>query len=106
MEVYSEEGKRLEASHTENWLSMAGAVELRNEIGRAVGMSLPGTLVFDYPNIAAISAFLHQKMPNLKASADHADSPPALQQFRHASQPGLACPCFRRHAKTTPTTSA
>lgn len=36
----------------------AGAVELRNEIGKAVGAELPGTLVFDYPTVRAISAML------------------------------------------------
>ena len=40
----------------------AGAVELRNEIGKAVGMELPGTLVFDYPSISAISGMLAAKL--------------------------------------------
>ena len=39
-----------------------GAVELRNEIGRAVGMDLPGTLVFDYPTVTAIAIFLSSKL--------------------------------------------
>ena len=45
-----------------------GAVELRNEIGRSVGLSLPGTLVFDYPTTTAIVAFLQTKMPAATAS--------------------------------------
>ena len=40
----------------------AGAVELRNEISRAVGLELPGTLVFDYPSIMAISQFIMTKL--------------------------------------------
>lgn len=36
----------------------AGTVELRNEISRRMGCSLPGTLVFDYPSISAITSFL------------------------------------------------
>lgn len=40
----------------------AGAVELRNEVSRAVEMDLPGTLVFDYPTTAAISAFIFDKL--------------------------------------------
>ena len=46
------------AHHSPN----AGAVELRNEIGKAVGMELPGTLVFDYPSISAISGMLAAKL--------------------------------------------
>ncbi len=40
----------------------AGAVELRNEIGHRVGCDLPGTLVFDYPTVAAISAYLADRL--------------------------------------------
>ncbi|KAK9834736.1 hypothetical protein WJX74_008822 [Apatococcus lobatus] len=43
-------------------LDSLGAVELRNEIGRAVGSELPGTLVYDYPTISSIVAFLLPKM--------------------------------------------
>ena len=32
-------------------------MEVRDGIGRALGLELPGTLVFDYPTISAISAF-------------------------------------------------
>jgi acyl carrier protein len=48
----------------------AGAVELRNEIGKAVGTELPGTLVFDYPTVAAISTMLAAKsVPAASATA-------------------------------------
>lgn len=40
----------------------AGAVELRNEIGRVLGVDLPGTLIFDYPTISAMSAMLAAKL--------------------------------------------
>lgn len=36
-------------------------MELRNEVGRAVGMELPGTLVFDYPTASAIAGFVLSK---------------------------------------------
>jgi acyl carrier protein len=36
----------------------AGAVEVRNELGKALGCELPGPLVFDYPNAAALAAFV------------------------------------------------
>ncbi len=40
----------------------AGAVELRNEIGRAFHSELPGTLIFDYPTISAIAGLLSVKL--------------------------------------------
>ena len=43
-------------------LCIAGAVELRNEIGRLLGVDLPGTLIFDYPTISAMSAMLTAKL--------------------------------------------
>ena len=53
----------------------AGAVELRNEIGRAVGAELPGTLVFDYPTVAAITGFLMSKLGKPAALASTAVPP-------------------------------
>lgn len=54
------------------WLTwLAGAVELRNEIGRAVGTELPGTLVYDYPTISSIVAFL---LPKTTAAAQQPDT--------------------------------
>lgn len=44
------------------WPAHTGAVELRNEIGKAVGIDLPGTLVFDYPTVRAISGWLTSKL--------------------------------------------
>ena len=40
----------------------AGAVELRNEIGRVLRVDLPGTLIFDYPTITAMSAMLTARL--------------------------------------------
>ena len=37
-------------------------MELRNEIGRVLRVDLPGTLIFDYPTITAMSAMLTAKL--------------------------------------------
>lgn len=37
-------------------------MELRNEISRAVGIELPGMLVFDYPTVTAIGQFVARKL--------------------------------------------
>jgi len=34
------------------------AVELRNVLTRSIGRSLPATLLFDYPSLAALTAYL------------------------------------------------
>jgi acyl carrier protein len=39
-------------------LDSLGAVELRNSLEASLGLQLPGTLMFDYPSISAISDFI------------------------------------------------
>jgi hypothetical protein len=37
-------------------------VELRRRLERGAGRSLPSTLTFNYPNVAALAGFLHQQL--------------------------------------------
>lgn len=53
------------------------AVELRDQIGRSLALpaQLPATLIFDYPSIASIAAYLEQ---DVLWPADGKERPPAL----------------------------
>ncbi|WP_267884818.1 type I polyketide synthase, partial [Streptomyces sp. NRRL S-87] len=63
------------------------AVELRNRLGAATGVSLPATLVFDYPSASALTGFLRDELlgaraevagPVAAAGAGVADDPIAI----------------------------
>lgn len=58
-------------------LDSLSAVELGNELQRALGLRLPGTLVFDYPTPASLAAFLHRQSV-AAASAGGPATVPAL----------------------------
>jgi 3-oxoacyl-(acyl-carrier-protein) synthase/acyl carrier protein len=51
-------------------LDSLGAVELRNALEGALGLSLPGTLVFDYPSVDAMTQFISSQIPAAEASED------------------------------------
>ena len=51
-------------------LDSLGTVEVRNALQTRLGLQLPSTLLFDYPTVAAITAFLNQQL------ASRADTAP------------------------------
>ena len=53
-------------------LDSLGAVELRNALEGALGISLPGTLVFDYPSVDAMTQFILSQIPAADAAAEDA----------------------------------
>ncbi len=65
------------------------AVELRNRLNLAVGLRLPATVVFDYPDAEALSRKL------LAEAADSEHARPAVAPARSAQEPvaivGMAC---------------
>lgn len=62
------------------------AVELTHKLGQALGLDLPGTLVFDYPSVKAMAAHLLGRIPPNQRAAEQ---PTALA---HAAPPALAAP--------------
>jgi hypothetical protein len=50
-------------------LDSLGAVEYVNLVGRRLNLQLPSTLIFDYPTVTSVSAFLSTKLAARQAAA-------------------------------------
>ena len=51
------------------------AVELRNALGRALGATLPATLLFDHPTVNALVAFVWKEVPGLAGALTGVPTP-------------------------------
>ena len=65
------------------------SLELRNRLEHATGLSLPGTLVFSFPNAAAIAAHLLERLTQ-PASVPPVTAPPAPSPVPHDELDALA----------------
>ena len=70
-------------------LDSLGAVELRNSLEGRLGMQLPSTLVFDYPTVAAIAAFVKGTLSVAPAPDAMALAGPTGDQPRDLAQSAL-----------------
>ncbi|RAJ60831.1 pimaricinolide synthase PimS1 [Streptomyces sp. KhCrAH-43] len=67
-------GVAADRGFTELGLDSLGAIELRNRLQKATGLRLPATLMFDYPNSAALAGFLREGLaPEPAADTDGID---------------------------------
>ncbi|MFC9892559.1 SDR family NAD(P)-dependent oxidoreductase [Nocardia sp. NPDC127579] len=74
-------------------LDSLGGVDLRNRLGKATGLSLPSTLVFDYPTPAAVAQLVQSRVAPQPAAKRTAR--PVVSSAAHVDEPiaivGMAC---------------
>ena len=63
-----------------------GAVELRNALTAKFGLELPPTLIFDYPSVSALAAFVAAQLPAAAAAAAAAAATAPLAGRQDAGQ--------------------
>jgi hypothetical protein len=74
-------------------LDSLAAVELRDAVSRSLGVALPATVVFDYPTVTALAAYITDQLP--LARHEGFESPP-----QEASLPHTALFAFTRFHKS------
>ncbi|APE34765.1 hypothetical protein BOX37_13335 [Nocardia mangyaensis] len=81
----------VETSFTELGFDSLGGVELRNRIATAAGVTLPSTLVFDYPTVTAVAALVRSRLDG----AETARTPARPTRRVRADEPiaivGMSC---------------
>lgn len=66
-------------------LDSLGAVELKNALEGRLGLELPGTLIFDYPTINALSGFLKDKIIPEEIEIEEFNTSPLMVGIEQAS---------------------
>lgn len=72
-------------------LDSLGSVEFSNVLAQKLSMQMPGTLIFDYPSIRAVSDYLTQQMPketDARYSSDDESLSACSQSRELAAFPG------------------